>query len=160
MRLLPGLANNLSVYGHGWLCDQLFGRFELFKLPTTVIPLNINSARDQILKWMPDCNAEGVSSTWQLPTLDEELQWSSTLVEKATMDEGEMYKHISAAEVAYILKRVAKDKDAHHAEMEKAAKARKGKGKAGNGALPRAAARHKLRRMLPGESLPGITLAG
>ena len=73
MRLLPGLANNLSVYGHAWLCDQLFGRFALFKLPTTIIPLNINSARDQILKWMPDCNVEGVSSTWQLPTLDKEL---------------------------------------------------------------------------------------
>ena len=42
MRLLPGLANNLSVYGHAWLCDQLFGRFELFKLPATVIPLNVN----------------------------------------------------------------------------------------------------------------------
>ena len=32
MRLLPGLANNLSVYGHAWLCDQLFSRFEMFKL--------------------------------------------------------------------------------------------------------------------------------
>ena len=63
MRLLPGLANNLSVYGHGWLCDQLFGRFKLFKLPATVIPLNINCAWDQILKWMPDYNAEGVAGT-------------------------------------------------------------------------------------------------
>ena len=133
MRLLPGLANNLSVYGHAWLCDQLFGRFELFKLPATVIPLNINSARDQILKWMPDCNAEGVSSTWQLPSLDEELQWSSTLVEKATRVEDGMYKRTSAAEVTYILKRVAEDKAARYAEMEKAAKAGKGRGKAGSG---------------------------
>ena len=46
MRPLPGLANNLSIYSHAWLCDQLFGRFELFKLPTTIIPLNINSAQD------------------------------------------------------------------------------------------------------------------
>ena len=60
MRLLPGLANNLFVYADAWLCDQLFGRFELFKLPTTVIPLNISSARGQIVKWMPDCNAEGL----------------------------------------------------------------------------------------------------
>ena len=88
MRLLPGLANNLSVYGHDWLWDQLFARFELFKIPATVIPLNINSSRDQILKWMPDCNAEGVSSTWRLPSLDEELHWSSTLVEKATRAKG------------------------------------------------------------------------
>ena len=64
MRVLPGLANNLSVYGHAWLCDQLFGCFKLFKLLATIIPLNIKSARDQILKWMPDCNVEGVSSTW------------------------------------------------------------------------------------------------
>ena len=48
--LLRGLLNNLSVYGHGWLCDQLFRRFELFKLPETVIPMNINSVWDQILK--------------------------------------------------------------------------------------------------------------
>ena len=74
MRLLPGLANNLLVYGHAWLCDQLFGGFELFKLPANIIPLNINSARDQILKWMPCCNAHGVSSDWRLPTLDEELE--------------------------------------------------------------------------------------
>ena len=117
MRLLPGLANNLSVYGHAWLCDQLFGRFEKFKLPATVIPLNINSARDQILKWMLECNAWGVSGTWQLPSLDEELQWSSTLVEKATRVEAGMYKRTSSMEVAYILRRVEEDKAAQLAEM-------------------------------------------
>ena len=73
MRLILGLANNLSVYGHAWPCDQLFGRFELFKLPAPVVPLNINSAREKILKWVPDCNAKGVSGSWKLPTLDEEL---------------------------------------------------------------------------------------
>ena len=116
-----------------WLCDQLFGRFELFKLPATIIPLNINSAQDHILKWMPDYNAEGVSSTWQLPTLDEELQWLSTLVERATRTEDGMYKCTSIAEVAYILNRVEEDKVDRRAEMEKAAKAGKSKGKAGNG---------------------------
>ena len=35
--------------------------------------------------------------------------------------------------VAYILKRVEEDKAAHLAEMEKAVKAWKGKGKVGNG---------------------------
>ena len=105
----------------------------MFKLPATIAALNINSARDQILMWMPDCNAEGVSGTWQLPSLDEELQWSNTLVEKATRVEDGMYKRTSAAGVAYIPKRVAEDKDARRAEMEKAAKAGKGKGKAGNG---------------------------
>ena len=95
IRMLPGLANNLSVYGHGWLCDQLFGRFELFKIPATVVPLNINSAWDQILKWMPDCNAEGVPSTWQLPTVDEELRWLSNLVEKVTRTKDVMYKRTS-----------------------------------------------------------------
>ena len=49
MRLLLGLANNLSLYGHSWLCDQLFGHFELFKLPASVTLLNINSTWDQIL---------------------------------------------------------------------------------------------------------------
>ena len=132
MRLLPGLAYNFSVYGHAWLCDQLFRCFEMFMLPATVVPLNVNSAWDQILKWMPDYNAEGVSGTWQLPSLDEELQWSNTLVEKATRVEDGMYKRTSAAEVAYILKRVTEDKAARRAEMEKAAKAGKGKGKAGN----------------------------
>ena len=52
--MYPGFANNLSIYGHGWLCEQLFGSLGPFKLPANVIPLNINSARDQILKWMSD----------------------------------------------------------------------------------------------------------
>ena len=78
------------------MCDQLFGRFELFKLPANVIPLNVKSARDQILMWMPDCNAQGVASTWQMPTLDEELEWSSTLVEVATTVETRMYKPTSS----------------------------------------------------------------
>ena len=105
----------------------------MFKLPGSVVPLNINSARDQILKWMSDCNVEGVSSTWKLPSLDEELQWSSALVERATRTEGEMYKRSSTVEVVYILKRVEEDNTAHCTQMEKAAKVRKGKGKAGDG---------------------------
>ena len=64
MRLLTGLANNLSVYGHAWLYDQLFRSPGLFKLPVNIIPLNINSDRDHILKWMPDCNGHGVASDW------------------------------------------------------------------------------------------------
>ena len=59
MRLLPSLSNNLSVYDHALLCDQLLGRFGLFKLLANVISININSSRDQILKWMRDCNAHG-----------------------------------------------------------------------------------------------------
>ena len=69
----------------------------------------------------------------EAPSLDEELQWSSTLVERATRTEDGMYKRTYAAEVAYILKRVEEDKFAHLAEMEKSAKAGKGKGKDGNG---------------------------
>ena len=158
--LLLGLANKLSVYGHAWLCDQLFGRFELFKLPSTVIPLNVNSARDQILKWMPDCNAEGIASTWQLPTLDEELHWSSTLVERAARTETGMYKHTSSAEVAYILKRVEEDKAARLTEMVRAAKAGKGKGKPRMKFLPMAVARHRPQKGLPRKNLPGIALPG
>ena len=90
MRLLPGLTNNLSVYGHAWLCEQLFASLGPFKLPATVIPLNINSTMDQILKWMPDCNAHGVSGDWRLSVLDDELAWSSTLVERATKVETNM----------------------------------------------------------------------
>ena len=59
MRLLPGLANNLTVHSHAWFCDQLFGCFDMFKLPATIIPSNVNSARDQILSWMPDCMLKG-----------------------------------------------------------------------------------------------------
>ena len=69
----------------------------------------------------------------EAPSLDEELQWSSTLVERATRNEDGMYKRTYAAEVAYILKRVEEDKSARLAEMKKAAKAGKGKGKARNG---------------------------
>jgi hypothetical protein len=92
MRLYPGLANNLSVYGHAWLCKQLFGSLGPFKLPANVIPLNINSARDQILNWMPDCNAHGVAGDWQLPELNEELAWASNLVERATRVETNMFE--------------------------------------------------------------------
>ena len=115
------------------MCDQLFGCFELFKLQATVIPLNINSARNQILKWMPDCNPEGVVSTWQLPTLDVELEWSNTLVERATRTKTRMYKPTSSQDVAYILKRVEEDKAARLAEMGKVGKARKGKVKTEDG---------------------------
>ena len=108
--MLPGLANNLSLFGHALLCDQLFGRFGLFKLPANVIPMNINSARDQILKWMPDCNAHGVSGNCQLPTLEEELVWSSTLVERATKVETRMYKRTSKVEEAFIKRRIEEDK--------------------------------------------------
>ena len=90
MRLLPGLANNLSVYGHAWLCDQLFGRFKLFKLQATIIPLNFNPARYHMLKWMSDCNAHGVAGDWRLPTPDEELEWSNALVEKVARVEAGM----------------------------------------------------------------------
>ena len=62
MRLYPGLINNLSIYGHGWLCEQLFSSLGSFHLPARVVPLHLNSARDQILKWMQDCNAYGVEA--------------------------------------------------------------------------------------------------
>ena len=74
MRLYPGLANNLSVYGHSWLREQLFESLGTFKLLARVVPLNVNSSLDQILKWMPDCNAYVVVRDWQLPELDEELE--------------------------------------------------------------------------------------
>ena len=32
MRLYPGLTNNLSVYGHGWLCEHQLGSLRKFKL--------------------------------------------------------------------------------------------------------------------------------
>ena len=51
------------------------------------------------MSWIPDFNVEGVTSTWQLPTLDKELEWSSTLVEVATKVETRMYKPTSSAEV-------------------------------------------------------------
>ena len=74
MRLYPGLTNNLSVYGHTWLCGQLFRSLGPFKFPARVVPLNVNSALDQILKCMSDCNAYGVAGDWQLRELDGELE--------------------------------------------------------------------------------------
>ena len=79
---------------------------------------------------MPNCNAHGVTNDWRLTTFDEELQWSSTLVDKATKVEAGMYKRTSFVEVAYILRRVEEDKAARLAEVARAAKAWKGKGKA------------------------------
>jgi len=110
MRLYPGLTNNLSVYGHGWLCEQLFGSLRPFKLPARVVPLNINSALDQILKWMPDCNAYGVAADWQLPELDAEIEWVSNLEERASRVEGNMFKCTSTAEAEFIRRRIEEDK--------------------------------------------------
>ncbi|KAE8814757.1 hypothetical protein D1007_07995 [Hordeum vulgare] len=54
MRLYTGTVNNLTVYGHGRLCDWLFNIMGSFHLPAGVVPLNINFSRNQILHWMPD----------------------------------------------------------------------------------------------------------
>nr|XP_020172061.1 protein ENL-like [Aegilops tauschii subsp. strangulata] len=109
---------------------------------------------------MPDCNAEGVASTWQLPTLDEELHWSSTLVERAARTETGMYKHTSSTEVAYILKRVEEDKAARLTEMEKAAKARKGKGKAEDMSSSHGSSEAQTTEGDAGEELAGDNFAG
>ena len=109
---------------------------------------------------MPDCNAEGVSSTWKLPSLDEELQWSSTLVERATRTETGMYKCTSATEVAYILKRVKEDKAAGLAEMEKAEKYGKGKGKAEDGSSSHSGTEAKTTEGVSWEELVGHNFAG
>ena len=74
MRIYPSLANNLSIYGHGWICEQLFGSLGPFNLPSRVVLLDINSDWDHILKWMPDCNAYGVEADWQLPELDSKIE--------------------------------------------------------------------------------------
>ena len=82
------------------------------------------------------------------------------LVERATRTKDGMYKRTSAAEVAYILKRVEEDKAAHLAEMEKAAKSGRARGKLRMGVLPMAGARRKPWEGLPRKSLQGITLSG
>ena len=65
-----------------------------------------------------------------MPSFEEDLKWSTTLVEKATKVEDGMYKRTSCVEVAYILRRVLKEKASRLAEVARAAKAGKGKGKA------------------------------
>lgn len=78
---------------------------------------------------MLECNAHGVAGDWRLPSLDEELQCSNTLVGMATKAETRMYKRTSSVDSAYILRRVEDDKVARLAEMERDAKTRRGKGK-------------------------------
>lgn len=81
-----------------------------FHLPARVVPLHINSARDQILKWMPNCNAYGVEADWQLPEMDAEMQWVSNLEERASRVEGNMFKHTSKAEAEFIRRWIEEDK--------------------------------------------------
>nr|XP_040249731.1 uncharacterized protein LOC120967188 [Aegilops tauschii subsp. strangulata] len=70
-----------------------------------------------------------------------------------------MYKRTSAAEVVYILKRLAKDKAARRAEMEKATKAGKGKGKAGNGSSSQGGTEAQATDDTVGEELAGDNFA-
>ena len=62
MQLYTGIGNNLTVMSHAWLCEQLFHKAATFHLPARIVPLHINSAREEMLKWMPDCNANGVKA--------------------------------------------------------------------------------------------------
>lgn len=62
------------------------------------------------MKWMPNCNAHGVSGYWQLPELNEELAWASSLVERATRVETNMFKRTSKVDEAFIKRRVEEDK--------------------------------------------------
>ena len=71
-----------------------------------------------------------------------------------------MYKRTFAMEVAYLLKRVAEDKDARCAEMEKAAKAGKGKGKAGDGSSSHGGSKVQTTEGAAGEELAGDNFAG
>ena len=78
-------------------------------------------------------------------------------MEVATRVVTRMYETTSSTEVAHILRRVEEAKAAYLVEM---AKAGKSKGKTGMGVLPKAAARRKPRKELPGKSLSEVTLAG
>ena len=109
---------------------------------------------------MPDYNVDGVASSWQLPTLDEELEWSNTLEQRATWIDIRMYKPTSSMEVVYILRRVEEAKAARLAEMVKAVKARKSKAKAGDGSSSKCGSEAHARRELWGKILPKIILPG
>nr|XP_020185259.1 neurofilament medium polypeptide-like [Aegilops tauschii subsp. strangulata] len=63
-----------------------------------------------------------------LPALDEELGWSSGLVEKATKVETNMYKRTSKVEEAYIRRRLEEERALRVAAKEKAGKAAEEKG--------------------------------
>jgi hypothetical protein len=161
MRLYPGLINNLSVYGHDWLCEQLFSSLGPFKLPAGVVPLNVNSAFDQILKWMPDCNAYGVASDWQLPKLDTELEWTSNLVERATRVENNMFKRTSMIEAEFIRRRIKEDKafrTAKKARPRRVEEEEEGEAEDGGSSHDRSEA-HAAGR-LPGTILPGLSPLG
>ena len=70
--------------------------------------------------------------------LGEELEWASTLVERATKLEGNMYKCASRVEEAYIRKRLEEDRvlrAAAAAKMEKSG-GRSSGGQAGGAAAP------------------------
>lgn len=106
MRLYLGVANKLTVYNHAWLCEQLFQKTGTFHLPGKIIPLYINSARDQILMWMLDCNANGVKAEWLLPSLEDETDWFSSLEEEAVRKETDFTKGTTQEEQQYILSRL------------------------------------------------------
>lgn len=106
MRLYPSVANNLTVMSHAWLCEQLFHKAGTSHLPARIVPLHINSAIDQILKWMPDCNANGVKADWQLPSLEDEMEWASSLEEKAIRKETDFTKGTTEEEQEYIRSRL------------------------------------------------------
>lgn len=59
---------------------------------------------------MPYCNAYGVAADWQLPELDAELEWASSLEESATRVENNIFKRTFKVEAEFIKRRLEEDK--------------------------------------------------
>ena len=74
--------------------------------------------------------------------------------------ETRMYKPTSAAEVAYILRKVEKAKAAYLMEMAKAMKTGKSKGKSGDRSSSQGGGEAQARNGLPGMTLPELILPG
>jgi hypothetical protein len=90
----------------------------MFHLLAKVVPLHINSARSAIQAWMPECTARGVKETWEMPELEQEMEWASNLMEVASREETDLVKGTIEEEQAYIASRIVK---ARRAEAKGAA---------------------------------------
>ena len=90
--------------------------------------------------------------------LDEELAWSSTLVERATKVDTNMYKATSNLEEEFIKKRLDEDRAFRAAAKAKAGKAAGRKGRRKMKAPLVVEAKRKPRKRLPGKIPPGSSL--
>ena len=71
MRLRPGIDNDLTTMGHGFLCHQLFKSATVEDLSAGVVPLCNNSSMSAIIAMMPVLDAHSINERWVQPPVDQ-----------------------------------------------------------------------------------------